>query len=569
MTFGVAVGRHSEFILNMTKQSENITIPSGLGIVQEDDKFVLHPGKKTQKIAKNVLAWITSEEYTGFNIPALSKLAYLQGYPPDKSGIIIGRSIHPFQEVKAKYIDVEISLELMKAWLHIKDPSPGINITVDDCLFILLQNNVRAGYHLETIQSALENNLPAFRVVAATGREPTSVNEGEIIYHEMVEWDLPMLSTHPFHVVTVKENEILAQKLPPGPIEHGYTVTGECIPYEPEQLEFPAGENTHLSEDGLTLYASVDGYISLDNGKLSVKEGLRIQGNIDYNSGNICYRGKIIIEGDILAGHQVHSDSDIEVFGCIEGANVSAGGDIIVHNGINGLEKSLVTADGNVHADYIQDARVIAEGDVVIERYVSRSVIEAYGNIYVDAKAGLIRGGMTWSEKLVTANVAGSTACIPTTIKIQANLKEEQQQEVQALSQQLQSLEKEQSQIRRRLDYLALLIRRQQHLEANYQDEAQLLAEKIVEISQEIMALEDKRETLQTMNTHTANPGEPFIIVRKKIYPGVRFIIGEHEMLVQEEIDGGKVCVLKDQIFLKRIKQPLPEKGGYLYETIG
>ena len=552
----------------MTKPSDNITIPSGLGITQEGDEFILDLGETPQKKAKNALAWILGENYTGFDIPTLSRLAYLQDTPPNKSTIIIGKTIRPFQEVKSKYIDVEISRDAMKAWLHIKKPSPGIQFTEGDCLLILLRNGVRVGFDMETMQAALDNGLPAFRVVAAIGREPKSGNEGEIIYHELIDWDLPTLSTHPFHVVTVQENEILAQKLPPGPIEHGYTVTGQHIPYKPESLKFPAGENTHLSEDGLTLYASVDGYISLDNGKISVKEGLRIPGDIDYNSGNISYHGKIIIEGDVRAGHQVHSDSDIEVFGCIEGANVSSGGNIMVHNGINGLEKSLVTADGNIHTDYIQDANVIAEGDVLIERYVSRSVIEAYGNIQVDVKAGLIRGGVTWSEKLVTANVAGSTACIPTTIKIQPNLKEEQQQEVQVLSQRLHMLEDEQSQIRRRLDYLTLLERRQQHLDTNYQEEAQILAEKIVDISQEIMSLEDKQEALQSIKTRAVDPEEPFIIIRKKIYPGVRFIVGEHEMLVQEEIDGGKICLLNNQLFLKRTQQPPPEKKVPLYQGI-
>lgn len=552
----------------MTKPSEKIPIPSGLGLIQEENEFFLRSGEQTTRIAKNILAWIISEQYTGFDIPKLSRLAYLPDSPEDASAIRIGKAILPFQAIKAKYIDVEISPDKMKAWMHLRKPSPGINFTMDDCLLVLLQHGVRAGYDVESIQSTLENELPAFRVAAARGRKPKSGNDGEIIYHEMADWDLPTLSTHPFHVVTVREKEILAQKLPPGPIEHGYTVTGQRIPYEPEPLEFPAGENTHLSEDGLTLYASVDGYIALNDGIISVKEGLRIQGDIDYNSGNITYHGKIIIEGDVRAGHQVHSDSDIEVFGCIEGANVSAGGDIIVHNGINGLEKSLVTADGDIHADYIQDAHVIAGGDVVVERYVSRSTIEACGDISVDAKAGLIRGGVTWSEKLVTANVAGSTACVATTIKIQPNLTEEQQQQVDSLSNRLEKLEGQQSQIRRRLDYLTLLEKRQKHLDTNYQEEAQILAEKIVDISQEIMAREDKRESLQSIQTTMTDPEEPFIIIRKKIYPGVHFIFGEHELHIQEEINGGKIGLLNNQIFLKQLQQPLPKEDVHLYEGI-
>ncbi|MCF7802831.1 MAG: FapA family protein [Candidatus Marinimicrobia bacterium] len=551
----------------MNPPSKNqISLPPGLGLAEREGKYTLSLTGNPEKQAEQILGWIISAEIVGLDIPLLSKI-FLNKYSNDiKEPIPIGTVLQHFRAETEQLMKVEIADDEMRAWIHVKAPPAGVPLTADDCLFYLLQNGVKAGFQARAIEKALQGDLPIYKLVAAIGQPARSGEDGEILYHDALNGEEASNSWHPFNVVTVHENEILAQKLPAVSGEVGFTVLGKHLDASVLDPEFPPGENTYVADDGLTLYASTDGYIYWEQDELSVREVLRISGDVDFNSGNIDYCGSILVEGDIRSGHSVRSENSIEVRGCIEGADVTAGEDINIKSGINGLEHSQVTSGGNVSVDYIQDATIEAGGSVTVHRYISRGNIQAKGKIIVEGHAGLIRGGTTWSETQIRMNVAGSTACIPTTFIIRPNLTKAQLQQLESIQQKLAGVEQTQNQVRRRLEYLTLLEKRQRRLDANHRNEAELHADKLVSLSEEIVHLQNELETIQSVRTRALESEVPFIVIHNKIYPGVRFIIGNHELLIQEEIPGGVVHLINDQLFIRRNIEYQKRKTQYSFE---
>ena len=61
---------------------------------------------------------------------------------------------------------------------------------------------------------------------------------------------------------------------------------------EPIDQVFLAGTGTRLGEDGSTIYADTDGRPHLaPMGEITVSPELRIEGDIDYSTGNIEFKG--------------------------------------------------------------------------------------------------------------------------------------------------------------------------------------------------------------------------------------------------------------------------------------
>jgi len=522
-------------------------------IRKESDGFYFIPGKNSGPALDTIFALILDHRIMSFDIPGLCRLLSDDFETGADKPVLIGRElIQEFSRFE-DHIRVEVSDDAMRADLIFSAESDATVFRADMCHWCLLQAGIRYGVSESDIRSGLLQRKTRF--TAACGKQPESSADAELIFHEHI---FRRQNEHPYILTKIDKGEILAQKLPAAEGTAGIDVFGNQLPSTGADIQFPPGENTYLGTEGLTLYSGVSGYIEYDGESLSVREQLIISQDIDYNAGEVHFAGPIIIHGDVRSGHMVWSEEDIEIYGCVEGANVvSTAGSLRVHNGINGLERSKIEVGKHVYADYIQDAHIIAGGNVVINRYVTRSDIESNGPVTILGDIGLVRGGITWSEQRIETNVAGSTACIPTTFIIRPKLSAEDQRQVHSLEARQQTLESHQQSIRRRLDFLSLLSKRQHTLADRHQQEVQLLSEELIGISQEILRIEDQRRTLESVDQNNMNYNRTLVQINKKIYPGVRFLVGKEELLVQEEIDGAEVRLMNDHLFLKKYSKPL------------
>jgi len=159
----------------------------------------------------------------------------------------------------------------------------------------------------------------------------------------------------------------------------------------PIRKEVRNGHTHYIAEEG--------GLFLTSENSLEVKEIFRIEGDVDYHTGNVEYDKVVEILGDVKSGFQVISKSDIVVHGCVEnGVVLESGGDSLVLGGVLG-EDTRIQAEGQVRVSYLQDARLFARGDVYVEKNVLRGSIYSGGILQVEGKGvntsrhGVIMGG--------------------------------------------------------------------------------------------------------------------------------------------------------------------------------
>lgn len=148
--------------------------------------------------------------------------------------------------------------------------------------------------------------------------------------------------------VSVEPGEVLAIKHPPEPGRPGTSVKGEVIaPPPPRDFTLRVGEGAMLAEGGERAVATRAGRpVATRSGdlvKVSVLAELVHDGDVDLASGNVAFKGDIVITGNVAEGMVVEAGGNVRVGGLVSGARVLATGSIVVKGNI---VSSLVIAGG-------------------------------------------------------------------------------------------------------------------------------------------------------------------------------------------------------------------------------
>ncbi|NVM03084.1 MAG: DUF342 domain-containing protein [Candidatus Helarchaeota archaeon] len=164
-------------------------------------------------------------------------------------------------------------------------------------------------------------------------------------------------------------------------------------------------------------YSTIEGSVTLigDSG-ISVNQVYNVDGNVDFNIGNIDFSGSVDVKGSVISGFKITAEGDINIKGMVNpGAELKAEGNINILQGVLGREgDTKLIAKGSVSAQYIQNSMVVARCDVVVKDYIIGSFIRAGGSVITPNKEikiqskGSIMGGEIIAKKSVIANSVGS-----------------------------------------------------------------------------------------------------------------------------------------------------------------
>jgi len=245
----------------------------------------------------------------------------------------------------------------------------------------------------------------------------------------------------------VKEGQEICRLILPTEGEPGRTVLDQEIPAKSgKAVSLPQGRNTEISEDGITLVASIDGHVEFNGRSFQVKPVLDIQGNVDYSTGDINFLGDVNIQGDVLSGFEVRAMGNIHVGGVIEaGSIVEAGGDLVVVKGILGDGSTVVRSQKCIFTKYIENATIYVKENLQTDCIVNGSVY-CDGEIVVRSGRGSIIGGSTWAAKAINARVVGSMSECKTMVSMgglpcTSFERDMTMQEIEELEQELEKLE--------------------------------------------------------------------------------------------------------------------------------
>ena len=334
--------------------------------------------------------------------------------------------------VKERY-ELEISADEMSAYIKINFPDHEIQenkeAVISEILSLLSNHMIKTGIHSETLNHELVTSkkiliaegvrpIPGEDAIYQYYRTPTRAPlenaGGEVDYYEL---DL---------ISNVKKGAWLGDKTLPKPGVDGWTVRGNHIParmgrdfrlkYDPKTVE------EVFENDKYVLRARQDGAITFIAEKIAVENHLMINGDVDYETGNIKFDGSITISGTVKDKFTVEATGDIEIKGDTGVGAVdrieSLKGSIFIKGGVNGKGEGKIIAKKSIYTKYSNEGILIAENEIHISLYAFDSQLTA-DRIFIDPKKGKIVGGQTNAKHKVVTGSIGNKQERPTQVNVE------------------------------------------------------------------------------------------------------------------------------------------------------
>ncbi|MEW6202844.1 MAG: flagellar assembly protein A [bacterium] len=278
----------------------------------------------------------------------------------------------------------------------------------------LKSNNIVFG-----IESGIAKSIPAKITIttvikAAVGKPPVAGKNAVII--ERFRDDVNKEQ----NLFRVKKGQLIVEKEPAQPGVKGTNVLGETLmPQEGKDIEIQAGINTRLSDDGLKLFAVIDGYVS------RVKEAYCVIECKEFNPAKeafpqmINFDGMIKISGDVPRDHTIIAGHHVVVQGNIIASEVVAGGFLQVQGDIQECTNKKVQAAGDMFLVSAKRARLRAGGNIYFSEKAHHCEIITDGGLYSDGKGSFsLIGGRVVAVRSVEADEFGASDKTQTIIEV-------------------------------------------------------------------------------------------------------------------------------------------------------
>lgn len=306
----------------------------------------------------------------------------------------------------------------LSAWVLVYPPvGSGKDLEREDLSQALEREQVRYGVDEPALDKIIQTPERYFHLFpAAWGTPPEHGKNGvaEELFPRVVERKFAVdennrvdyTSLTFFH--NVDEGSVICRIIPPTEGIPGRTVRDQEIPArDGRAVSVPKGRNTHFSEEGDALLASISGQVEFSGRSFQVKPVLEIPGDVDFSTGNINFVGDVHIKGDICAGFTVRAMGSITVDGVVEACSVEAGGDLVVARGVQGDNQAVIRAQRDIFAKYLENCTVYVKQTLHTDCIINCSV---YCDGAVEVRSGrmTVIGGTLRASREVSAGIIGS-----------------------------------------------------------------------------------------------------------------------------------------------------------------
>lgn len=475
--------------------------------------------------------YLARKGYTGYDQIALNK-AYVDLTKPTDV-VVDDKENYAEQEM----LEVQVSPDKMTAFVRFYAPSNrGAVMNKNEIISDLGHKKIITGIHEKMIAAFVANRRYCTDYLIATGIAPVQGSDAKIDYlfntnlnvkPKMNEdgtvnfFELDMISK-------CNAGDVLARLTKADLGEAGQNVYGERVPQrEVKKLVLKFGRNIKQSEDGLEITAQVNGHVSLVDNKVFVSDIYEIN-DVDTSTGNIEYAGNVLVRGNVKAGFSVRADGNIEVKGVVEGAMLRAGGNIIIARGVNGMNKGILSANGNIISKFIENATV-ASGGYIHTEAILHSKVSAKGDIEVTGKKGFITGGVVRAGNMISAKMIGSPMGTDTLIEV--GVDPEIKERANCLRKTIADLQKSLSMIQPVINAMSQKIAAGEKLPYEQAQYASKLVETCkIQKEQLQNSVKELEDLDKVMDTETASQ----VKVQNEVYPGTKITISDVSLYVHE-----------------------------------
>lgn len=447
---------------------------------------------------------------------------------------ISNKPIIPF----SGWCEYSIRAENMEMYATMYPPMYGMpEITISEIAGDLRNQKIKYGIKNSAINTMIAENIYYTPVLIAQGKCPVDGYDAEMNYNFKLEADTkPQLNddgTVDFHkldiINKVKVGDVVATIKPENPGETGMDIKGSILkPKKVYRKIFKYNKNLKVSEDGLSLISLANGHVSLSGERICVSDEYEIKTDVDNSTGDINFEGNVHIFGNVLSEFKINATGDVIVNGVVEGAEIIAGGNIVLQRGIQGMNKGFLQAGGNITSNFIENATVKAGKDVDTDA-ILHSKVTASGNINVHGRNGYIIGGYVRAGAQFTAKNIGSQMGTQTIVA--AGTDPEMVITVNNLKKQLNKEIEEKQQLQSIINQITKKRQMNGSLDAH---KTQLLQKTMKNMILLEGSIKKNREEYQEKKEMIIANEDAAIKVLGAIYPGTKIEIGDNILFVRD-----------------------------------
>ena len=452
-------------------------------------------------------------------------------------------------------LEIKVADNKMKVTANYTPPfGDGASLTVEDVISQLESMGITTGLYEEKICAMCLSDKPMRNVLIAEGIDPEQGEKARIEYFfsldqhrkAAVKDDGSIDFRDLGEIASAKTDQELYRKIPPTIGPSGSDVYGNELAGLPgKDLKLALGPGTELDEDDSDLVrASCEGEIVLHDGTIQISQIHRVNGDVDYATGNIKFKGSVKISGTVKSGFRVEAGGDIEINGNIEDAEVIGENDITVAGGFTGSGEGLVKAGRDVTVKFVENQRIQAERDIIIKGSSYHSMLSAGRSIIAKGGKCMIVGGQSEAKSSIHAKRFGSEAGATTTIKVGINPKLSERikkvdTEIWETKKALEKVEKSMAFLERQaIDFRGKLPAKKKALLDGLKKTKTALPEKL-------KALEESRDEIMKERKHIY---KAFAAAEVSVYPQVKVFVGSHWMSVEQKCGPSKFMLKNDEV---------------------
>lgn len=318
---------------------------------------------------------------------------------------------------------IDIAEDAMTAYLMLYGKPDG-DYTYQEIEAYLQEHHIVFGIREKVIRKMISERQYYEEIIIARGTSPAKGKNGYFEFHfDTIPETKPIILPDGSvdynklgKIELAETGQLLATYHSAVPATNGTDILGNTTPIE-EAIDLSPlkGKGFVVTQNGLEYYASTEGKISYseEDHQLSITPIYTIDGNVDAATGDINFNGDVLVKGNVFANTTIHTTGTITVNGHVEIANLYAGKNVILKNGMQGSGIGTIKAKGQVMAKFLEQTNVIAGNSITANALLNCNV-ESGTEIIVSGNRGSIIGGTTKAVEKITAYSLGNRVGVKT-----------------------------------------------------------------------------------------------------------------------------------------------------------
>lgn len=324
-----------------------------------------------------------------------------------------------------KEITVRISYDEMQAYVSLANPGSEESYSKSEVMASLAAQGIKVGIDEAAIDRLIEQQRYGREILVAEGTPAEDGQDASYIYNfNLILNNKPVIREDGSvdywsvrAIETVEEGQVIATYIDPVDGHHGMTVTGKLLMAKRGRPLPPlTGKGFERAADNHTYIATDTGKIEMNNNRIMILPVYEINDDVNLTTGNVDFRGDVIIHGNVTSGARIHATGSVTIDGTAEGCTIEAGKDIILRGGFLGGYKGVIKSKGNIVAKFIEYATIEAEGTIELTSALNCNIV-CYDRIFVNGKTANVVGGNIYGASGIEAYSLGTAAEVRTVIR--------------------------------------------------------------------------------------------------------------------------------------------------------